>query len=93
MSHNGDPRIDAIANAMRADDDQRGMMNATQRWEDRARVAVETADNFTCPRCGAVSWNPHDLEQGYCGRCHWWTADPILGHVELPSSQPDTPEL
>lgn len=39
---------------------------------------------FTCPRCGAVSHNPHDLEQGYCGRCRWWTADPVLGQLDPP---------
>ena len=41
---------------------------------------------FTCPCCGAVSRNPNDLEQGYCGRCHWWTGDPALGppHLEEP---------
>jgi len=27
-------------------------------------------DPFTCPFCGAVSHNPNDLEQHYCGRCH-----------------------
>jgi len=29
---------------------------------------------FTCPRCGAVSHNPTDQAEGYCGRCHDWTA-------------------
>jgi hypothetical protein len=24
---------------------------------------------FTCPRCGAESWNPHDAEKGFCARC------------------------
>lgn len=28
---------------------------------------------FQCPRCGAVSANPTDLEESYCGRCHDWT--------------------
>lgn len=31
---------------------------------------------FICPRCGLVSWHPKDLEEGYCGRCHDWTAPP-----------------
>ena len=31
---------------------------------------------FTCPRCGAVSYNPKDRREGYCGRCHDWTAPP-----------------
>ncbi len=32
-------------------------------------------DNFACPRCGAVSYNPNDIEHGYCGRCHAFTGD------------------
>lgn len=31
---------------------------------------------FTCPRCGMTSHDPHDLEEGYCGNCHTWTAPP-----------------
>ena len=31
------------------------------------------ADRFVCPRCGAASSNPTDIQQGYCGRCHDWT--------------------
>lgn len=34
------------------------------------------SESFTCPRCGAVSAHPRDLEEGYCGRCHDWTAAP-----------------
>jgi hypothetical protein len=30
---------------------------------------------FTCPHCGAVSANPTDFREGYCGRCHRWTDD------------------
>lgn len=26
--------------------------------------------SYTCPRCGAVSHNPHDENERYCGRCH-----------------------
>lgn len=29
---------------------------------------------FTCPRCGATSHHPQDAAEGYCGRCHDWTA-------------------
>jgi ribosomal protein S27AE len=28
---------------------------------------------FECPRCHAVSFNPNDVELGYCGRCHEFT--------------------
>jgi transcription elongation factor Elf1 len=43
-----------------------------------------TGASFTCPRCGATSHNPTDIEQGYCGRCHEWTrGDPdwTCGHT------------
>ena len=42
-------------------------------------------DSITCPRCGAKSYHPEDIRQGYCGRCHWWTSDPQLGQIEPPS--------
>jgi hypothetical protein len=38
---------------------------------------------FTCPCCGATSPNPNDIREGYCGRCHWWTGDPVLGPAHL----------
>lgn len=38
---------------------------------------------FVCPRCGAVSHHPMDLQQGYCGSCHWWTGDDVLGSDEV----------
>lgn len=41
--------------------------------------------SITCPRCGAKSYHPEDVRQGYCGRCHWWTSDPQLGQIEPPS--------
>lgn len=31
--------------------------------------------SFTCPRCGAVSYNARDIYEGYCGRCHDWTRE------------------
>jgi len=34
-------------------------------------------DSITCPRCGATSHHPRDIEEGYCGRCHDWTAVPV----------------
>lgn len=32
--------------------------------------------HFTCPRCAATSWNPNDIAQLYCGRCHLFFAPP-----------------
>ena len=35
--------------------------------------------SFTCPDCGSVSFNPNDIQNRYCGRCHSFTAkaDPL----------------
>jgi hypothetical protein len=30
---------------------------------------------FVCPFCGTKSYNPHDAEHEYCGRCHVFVAD------------------
>lgn len=30
-------------------------------------------ESFTCPRCGAASYHPQDVEHGYCARCHDFT--------------------
>lgn len=38
--------------------------------------------SITCPRCGATSHHPDDVASGYCGACHWWTSDPVLGRFE-----------
>jgi len=35
--------------------------------------APETVPSITCPRCGAVSYNPLDIAGGWCDRCHDWT--------------------
>lgn len=35
----------------------------------------DTRASFTCPVCGAESWNPNDVRYGYCGRCHAFTGD------------------
>lgn len=40
---------------------------------------TDTQPSITCPRCGATSYNPGDIANTYCGRCHWWTSDPLLG--------------
>lgn len=33
---------------------------------------------FICPRCGKRSEHPVDLAEGYCGRCHDFTARPVV---------------
>lgn len=59
-------------------------MGPFTQWEwpvafDRAARAAQDAPAFTCPRCGRVSHNPHDLAAGYCGACHDWTGNPDPG--------------
>lgn len=34
------------------------------------RSALKQQRSFVCPRCLAQSFNPHDIEHRYCGRCH-----------------------
>jgi ribosomal protein S27AE len=35
------------------------------------------APSFTCPRCGATSYNPSDIKHRYCGRCHMFVDDAV----------------
>jgi hypothetical protein len=44
---------------------------------------AEAKHSFTCPCCGAVSYNPNDIAQRFCGRCHDWTGDPELAARHL----------
>jgi ribosomal protein S27AE len=34
--------------------------------------------SFVCPRCGAESYNPNDIRESYCGRCHVFVDDPTM---------------
>lgn len=36
----------------------------------RGRIRLDSAEPFTCPRCGFVSHSPRDKQEGYCVRCH-----------------------
>jgi ribosomal protein S27AE len=31
--------------------------------------------SYVCPRCGARSFNPNDIRERYCGRCHVFQED------------------
>ena len=31
--------------------------------------------SFICPHCGAESFNPNDIRERYCGRCHAFIVD------------------
>jgi hypothetical protein len=39
------------------------------------RVVASEPPAFRCPRCGAVSYNPNDIRERYCGRCHVFVDD------------------
>lgn len=36
--------------------------------------------SFTCPRCSAVSHNPKDELEGYCGACHDFTRTRVVDY-------------
>lgn len=42
---------------------------------DREHGEGHTSDHphITCPVCRMTSYNPHDIEHGYCGNCHAYT--------------------
>ena len=47
--------------------------------EDEARFRIVRSlangpPKIVCPRCGSISYHPDDIEAGYCGACHDWTA-------------------
>lgn len=53
---------------------------ANQLWKIAAYLNRRRgqATVFVCPHCRAVSYNPNDVAESYCGRCHWWTGNPVL---------------
>ena len=38
--------------------------------------------SYTCPHCGAVSYNENDERERYCGRCHQFADKIICMHTE-----------
>jgi hypothetical protein len=75
--------LDALAIAVREYFDCRrdnhvaaikGMFNALMDYE---------AGRSVCPICHAVSHNPNDAANHYCGRCHVFFDDPAEGKVKL----------
>lgn len=38
-------------------------------------MIVDIPPYYHCPFCNAVSYNPHDILNGYCGRCHRFASD------------------
>lgn len=55
------------------------LQQADGRWIElinQREVSVRKVPaSFICPRCGAVSYNPNDLRERYCGRCHVFVDD------------------
>lgn len=38
---------------------------------------------FTCPQCGAESYNPNDEREQYCYRCHQFVTEMDLGEKRM----------
>jgi hypothetical protein len=49
---------------------------AAQRYAARRYGPPVAEPSITCPLCGATSYHPQDIGEGYCGRCHDWTSPP-----------------
>jgi hypothetical protein len=43
----------------------------------------ESDTSFTCPICRMTSYNPNDIEHGYCGNCHAFTRGSVLVELEM----------
>lgn len=53
------------------------------------KAMLAALGRYTCPRCGAISRNPNDIAQRYCGRCHRYE-EPVNRYtieMELPSRE------
>jgi hypothetical protein len=44
--------------------------------------AMRTIKFIVCPQCHRTSYNPFDIQDGYCGSCHEFTAGAV-GHKLL----------
>ena len=48
---------------------------------------LPTPPSITCPICGSVSFNPGDIANRYCGRCHLFLDDIPTDHDGLPTQE------
>lgn len=54
-------------------------------WDQLIRARAILAETeavplaYTCPKCGAVSHNPNDAANRYCGACHVFEGDGSTG--------------
>ena len=46
------------------------------------KLIDEKFPSIRCPRCGMRSYNPHDIDQRYCGNCHAFHDDLIRQALE-----------
>jgi hypothetical protein len=60
-------------------------LSAPPGWDGRLRckdgheaTTMTMTACITCPECKRTSYNPNDVENLYCGYCHWWTSHPEL---------------
>jgi hypothetical protein len=51
---------------------------------------MEKPPSITCPFCGLTSYNPNDVKQRYCGRCHVFLDDVRLFETLIKSANHDT---
>jgi len=54
---------------------------------------VSEHPNITCPVCGMTSYHPKDIEHGWCGKCHDYTANPdgcVRAYVVATTGEPAT---
>jgi hypothetical protein len=56
--------------------------------EQRSKPPKSPHPSFTCPRCGAVSYNANDIRERYCGRCHVFVDDEARAVELLKQGQP-----
>lgn len=56
-------------------------------------VSRKDLPSITCPWCGATSYHPMDVAEGYCGRCHDWTGTDTSREVPPPPPVQHNPRI
>lgn len=46
-------------------------------------MSAQAQPSWTCPHCQATSYNPGDVENHYCGRCHHFCDQPPHWQVRV----------
>lgn len=87
--------LDSAASAVRTLDltaiGEDGRDVASKLWRIASHLRNRSAATpfFRCPCCDAVTHNPNDIEEHYCGLCHWWTGDPVHAPYHFASPCPN----